>query len=214
MAQDNDKYQVLSTKVSNDAWQRINRLARKKGLTIYEIVQMVCDTLIRYMDDRHNLSEEMEKAMSIFEHMEGWRDALNLADPTVEKEVGEATYYLYDPAGEKKGTRAVHVMKPFFGNWSEDSNIQHIIERTMVLVVPEKYRRLRMLAVDLDCSSLLELFDKIIDHFAREADVAELRKMFEDADRAENGRSIAYGERTRRKMHHSPDDAQLPFDNP
>jgi len=208
MAQDNDRFQVLATKVSNEAWHRINRLARKKGLTIYELVQMVCDTLIRYMDDRHNLSEDMEKAMNIFEHMDGWKDALNLADPASEKEVGEATYYLYDPTGSKKGTRAVHVMKPFFGNWSEDENIQHILERTLCLILPERYMRLRTLAKELDCSSLLELLDKFIDHFTTEQDAAELRRMFEDADRAENGRPLAYGERTKRKPHRSPDDPQ------
>jgi predicted DNA-binding ribbon-helix-helix protein len=78
-------YQTVATKISNMAYERLNKIARKKGLTIYELIQMVCDTLIRYMDDRHNLSEEMERAMSIFEHLTGWADALNLADPTVHK---------------------------------------------------------------------------------------------------------------------------------
>lgn len=185
--QDNERYQVLATKVSNEAWTRINRLARKKGLTIYELVQMVCDTLIRYMDDRHNLTGEMEKAMAIFEHLEGWAQALNLADPTVDKTIGEATYYLYDPDGKKKGTRAVHVMRPFFGNWTEDTNIQHILEKTINNIIPERYRRLRLLATDLDCKSLLELIDTLIDLHAKDCDLKALREEFEDADRSEWG---------------------------
>lgn len=200
------KYEMLQTKVSPESYRRMKSIERKKGITDYGLIQMVVDTLIRYMDDRHNLTPEMEKAMSIFEHMEGWSDALNLADPTVEKIVGEAIYFLYDEEGKKKGARGVHVVKPFFGNWTEDENIQHIIERVFCLLIPERYRRLRLLAAELGCSSQLELLDYFIDHFSKEADLRELRRDFEDADRAENGRPLAYGQRTRRKKHQSPDD--------
>lgn len=205
MAQEG-KYEMLQTKVSPEAYRRMKSIERKKGITDYGLIQMVVDTLIRYMDDRHNLTPEMEKAMSIFEHMEGWSNALNLADPTVENIVGEAIYFLYDEEGKKKGVRGVHVVKPFFGNWTEDENIQHIIERVFCLLIPERYRRLRLLAAELGCSSQLELLDYFIDHFSKEADLRELRRDFEDADRAENGRPLAYGQRTRRKKHQSPDD--------
>ena len=65
-------------------------LERKKGISTYIILQMMPDCAIQYMDDRHNLTAEMEKVMSIFEHMEGWRDALNLADTSANKIIGEA----------------------------------------------------------------------------------------------------------------------------
>ena len=185
--QKNEKYQVLATKVSAHAWQRINRIARKKGLTIYELVQMVCDTLIRYMDDCHNLTREMEQVMAIFEHLEGWREALNLADPSSDFIVGEAIYFLFQRDGRKKGCRAVHITKPFFGDWKEDVNIQHILERTIELLMPERYRRLRLLAVENDCASRLELFDHLIDLHANDSDIRALREEFEDANRSEYG---------------------------
>ena len=163
------------------------RIAKKKGISEYGLVQMVIDTLVRYMDDRHNLTPEMEQAMAIFEHMEGWRDAMNHADPTTRRIIGEAIYFLFDEDGKKKGCRAVHVTKPFFGNWSEDMNIQHILERCICLIMPERYRRLRQLAVDMQCNSLLELFDKLIDHHSKDSDVATFRELFEDADRSEFG---------------------------
>lgn len=200
-----EKYQMMQTKVHPATYARMVRVAKMKGISEYGLIQMVIDTLVRYMDDRHNLTPEMERAMSIFEHMEGWRDALNIADPSVRKIVGEAIYFLFDEDGKKKGCRAVHVTKPFFGHWSEDMNVQHILERVLCLLMPERYRRLRALAVDMECSSMLELFDKLIDHHTREEDAAELRRGFEDADRAENGKPLAYGQRTRRKKHASPD---------
>ena len=201
-----EKYKVLGTKTSQEFYVIFRQICHKKKLKIYQAVQMMVDAFVRYTDDRNNLSENMERLMSIFEHMEGWADALNLADPTVKKVVGEAIYFLFDEDGKKKGARGVHVVKPFFGNWTEDANIQHIIERVFCLLIPERYRRLRLLAAELGCSSQIELLDYFIDHFSKESDVQELRRIFEDADRAENGRPQTFGQRTRRKKHMSPDD--------
>ena len=79
------KYEMIQTKVSKEAHHRLKQIEHKKGLTSYGIIQMMCDCIVRYMDDQHNLTPELEQAMSIFEHMEGWKDALNWADPSVNK---------------------------------------------------------------------------------------------------------------------------------
>ena len=52
-----DKHVVVATKLSRPAAERLAKIAKHKGMTIYELIQMVCDTLIRYMDDRYNLSD-------------------------------------------------------------------------------------------------------------------------------------------------------------
>lgn len=198
--QKSEKYQVMNTKVTPQARKRLEALARKKGLSVYELIQMVCDTLIRYMDDRHNLTPEMEKAMAIFEHMEGWHAAFNLADPQADPQIYEATYFLSSAAGSKKGTRAIHVNLPFFGKWTETANIQHILERTIELLLPERYRRLRALAVSEECSSILELLDHLIDWHSKDADLKAIREEFEDADRSEWGCKPKTGSPYVRKM--------------
>lgn len=185
--EDKPKYRKQQTKVHPFIHHRLEKIAQKKGISVYEMLQMVCDTLARYMDDRHNLTPEMEKAMSIFEHMDGWAKALNLADPTVQKTIGEATYFMYDPDGKRKGCRAVHVTKPFFGNWEQTINIQDILERTICLTMPERYMRLRRLAATKDCSSIVELIDTLIDEHSQDEDVKFFREAFEDADRSEFG---------------------------
>lgn len=187
MGEDKTKYEMMQTKVRPVIYAKVKRIAKRMGLTDYVIIQMMVDCIVRYMDSQHNLTPEMEKIMAIFEHMEGWGNAFNHADPTVKRIVGEAVYFLFDEEGKKKGCRAVHVTKPFFGNWSEDMNIQHILERVICLMMPERYRRLRALAVDMDCSSLLDLFDHLIDLHAQDSDVATFRQLFEDANRSEWG---------------------------
>ena len=184
-----DRFRVMATKVSAEAREAFTKICAAKGMSPYELLQIVIDTLIRYMDDRHNLTPEMEQAMSIFEHLEGWKDAFNLADPTTQPEITEATYYLRDP--EKKGVRGVHVETPFMGDWGMTYNIQEILEKTINLLMPERYKRLRLLAVDNNCSSILQLVDQLIDEHSKDADVAAMRQGFEDANRSDYGKKPA-----------------------
>lgn len=196
-------YEVVATKVSATCNSALKKICRKLGIKRYDMLQMMCDCIVRYMDDKHNLSSEMERTMSIFEHMVGWKNCFNLADYTTNPEIAEATYYLTSQG--KRGTRAVHIERPFFGTWQQDVNIQRILERSICLLTPERYQRLRMLAVDNNCSSILELLDIMIDHHSKDSDVAEFRKQFEDANRSEYGKEIEYGRKTRSRHHYDID---------
>ena len=200
-----EKYVTLATKVSRTAAEQLSRIAKSKGLTIYELIQMVCDTLIRYMDDRHNLSEEMERAMSIFEHMVGWADALNLADPTSNKEIAQAVYILQDADGNHKGFRAKMVDKPFMGIWTETGNVMDIFERIFNICMPELYMKLFRARIILGCERVSEVINMLADAEMIMQLNGELRQEFEDAARADNGRAVAYGAKTKRKQHRTPD---------
>lgn len=212
-----EKYVTLATKVSRTAAEQLAKIAKRKGMTIYELIQMVCDTLIRYMDDRHNLSEEMERAMAIFEHMVGWADALNLADPTVRKEVAQAVYIFQDSEGEKRGFRAKMVDKPFCGLWTETSNVMQIFERIFNICMPDLYMKLFRARIILGCERVSEVINILADAEIIMQLNGEFRQEFEDAARADNGRSVAYGAKTKGKQHRTPDglaqDQRIKFDN-
>jgi hypothetical protein len=203
--QQDERYVTLATKVSRHAAEQLARIAKRKGLTIYELIQMVVDTLIRYMDDRHNLTEEMERAMSIFEHMVGWADALNLVDPTVNKEVAQAVYIFQDADGKKKGFRAKMVNKPFMGLWDEDSNVMHIFERIMNICMPELYMKLFRARIILECDTVSEVINRLADAQVIEQLNEGFRKDFEDAARADNGKGYAYGQKTKSLQYRTPD---------
>ena len=180
------KYQVVSTKLSPESYRLLFQLCARQGLTIYEFLQMVCDTLIRYMDDRHNMTPEMEKAMSVFDHMVGWKTATNLCDPQSNAEVHEATYF-YSEEG-KTGSRAVHVEMPFMGENIATMNIQDIIERTLCLIVPDRYKRLRKCAIEHGTTSLLSYIDQLLNRVESEDDLREIRRGFEDNRRSKYGK--------------------------
>ena len=187
----------ISTKVHPAVKEKLRRLCAKRGLTEYEMLQMVCDCIVRYMDDRHNLTPELEQAMSIFEHMVGWRNAYNLADPTIESEVQEAVYITSDAAHKKKGFRAHLVRKPFMGEWEQTDNIIQIFERMTEVLLPEMYLDLRRLAVEMECHNLVELMRTLIDAQTILELNGEIRREFEDTARADNGKVYRYGRRTR-----------------
>ena len=189
---------MMQTKVSPETFERIKQIEAKLHLKAYGLIQNMVDCIVRYMDDRHNLTPAIEQAMSIFEHLIGWADALNLADPTVKKEVAEAVYFMEDPQGVKKGVRAVHVTRPYFDEWKQDYNVQHILDRTIRLLFPDVYKRLLKVMEHLDFKSITEFLNFVVDHFQEEADIEELRNLFEDAARAENTKDIEYGKRTKR----------------
>ena len=200
-----EKYKNVSSKLSKYSIERLTRIAQKKGMSIYTLIQMVCDTIIRYMDDRHNLSEEIERAMAIFEHMTGWADALNLADPTVQKEVAQAVYILQDADGEKKGFRAKMVDKPFCGLWTETDNVMDIFERITNICMPELYLKLFRAKIILGCKNVSEVINMLCDAQVIEHMNEEYRKDFEEAQRTDNGRDYVYGNRSKIRPHRTPD---------
>lgn len=204
--QQGGKYVVIGTKTSPEFAETFKQICKTKGIKPYQAIQMMVDTFVRYTDDRHNLSANMEKMMSVFEHMIGWDNAFNLADPTPDRTIEEAVYLL--TGTHRKGARAVMVSRPIFGDWNETSNIQTIIERMIEVICPERYRRLRALAVEMECSSILELLDVMIDAHTIEALNAQYRKDFEDNARHDYGREVEYGQRTKRKHRKSIDDME------
>lgn len=199
--QKSEHYKVISTKISPDGYIKLCRLAGKAKMKPYEILQMCADTLIRYMDDKNNLTPEMEKIMSVFEDMVGWKDALNLADPFTKLYISDATYYL--KAKGRTGTRAIHVERPFFGDFRQTSNVTEIFDRTVEVLAPMLYRRMRMLCAEKDCKSTLELLQVLVsDQVIEDINHDEIRKQFEDCNRADNSKPIEYRARTKKGRHY------------
>ena len=202
-----DNIKIVATKVSVPMWRRFQRILSKIGMTSYEAIQNFIDVFIRFCDDRHNLTPDMELLMSSFEKQEKWGETFNLVDPTAQPDISEATYYLRDK--EKKGVRVCHVERPFFGDWSETWNVKQILEKFLCLTFPSLYARLRFMAVCRDCNSILELLYNVVGELEAEENKAEFRKPFEDAERSEWGRTP---NTQPYKIHHrrTPDEVESP----
>ena len=209
LQQNDDRFVVIPTKLSRHAAEQLERIARRKGMSKYKLLQMVCDTLIRYCDDRYNLTEEMERAMSIFEHMVGWADAMNLADPTLNAEVAQAVYILQDADGKNRGFRAKMVSKPFMGLWEETSNVQQIFERIFNICLPELYMKMFRVKVVMELNSITEAVNVLADASIIEYLNEENRREFESTTRTDSGKAYQYGARTKAHGHRTPDSVAM-----
>lgn len=187
------KYINLSTKVNSEVWVRFNQLCNKLPgkPSPYEMIQLVVETLVRYMDDEHQLTPEMETIIHVFESLNGWKDAFNIADPSVKPQVSEATYYLDDAEGKKQGVRAVLVRQPFMGQASYTYNIQTIAERMFCLTFPDLYKRLRRKAVVLNTSSVIHTIEELVQQHGEDEDAQAIREMFSDARRGDFGQTFS-----------------------
>lgn len=179
----------IQTKVSPESYARLEAISKSRGISIFQLLRMMCDTMIRFMDDRHNLDYKLTFAMHIFEDMDGWRRAISLATDTQEAGVTEAFYILQ--AKKAEGWRIAWVGRPMLDgdseHWEASYNIQFILERFIELADPALYKRLRMIAVEEETESLYALLLKIVDihhsRFINDADFRneqELRSQFEN----------------------------------
>lgn len=199
-------FEPITTKVSAVTYKQLINICKKKGITIYNLLQMMCDCIVRYMSSAHNMTPKMEEVMSIFEHLDGWKNAFNLAEHDIDPEVSEAIYFIGN--AKRKGMRAVHIARPFMGTWKQNENIQDIIERFFCLIIPERYRRLRQVANSMECQSILQVIDRLIDRYIQDDDLDSIRAEFEDADRSDFGTKPT-DQRYVRKLHKDIDSTSV-----
>lgn len=199
-------YRLLQTKVSPEFFLKFERICKSKGMTRYQVLQLIADTFVRYTDDQHRLPPELKRAINVFENMEGWKNSINYASHTCKKKIKEAIYIIEanNKIRPKHGTRVVMVTRHDSGEWEETVNIQVILENLIEKMYPLRYRKLRTLAVDMGCSSILELIDFLIDSNDIDHIGAECREQFTDndyyyANGNNNRKATEYGQRAKRK---------------
>lgn len=208
MAMANKEY-ILNAKVDEYGYKLVARICKKKGFTVNTMMKMVCEGFVRYMSDSHNLTPELEEMMSLFEHLEGWKDSINLINPNAEREIAGAIYFLQEK--DKKGLRPAWVEKPYFGQWTQDVNIVQILEKFLCFACPDLYKRLRSLGSELDTNTCFETIFTLCAMYGNDAYDKAFRDDFEDANRSEFGLKPHEGAPFRRH-HHKDVDSQKGLD--
>ena len=210
MVGDNQKEQgfvTVATKVSENMARVLNQIAKKKGIKVYELMQLVCWFLVRYTSDEHNLNEDINRLMIMFHSEVGWKEAFNLCNPTVDNEVAQELLILQQPG--KRGFGAVLVDKPFMGKWTQTENVNRIVERIIEVCLPDVYKRLRLLATEKDCKSLAEVLIMMADAQTIEwLNEQNRREMEGAANMHDYAGAIEYGKKHKRVPHYDPDSAE------
>ncbi len=179
-----NKVVQLQTKVSSEVYARLEAICETYGFSIFQMLRMLSDCIVRFMDDSHNLSENLLRIIRMFENIPGWKKSICLAEGVQDMEIVEAIYIMREKG--YNGYRLVMVERPMMNGdedgWNCTYNIQRIFERFIETTNPSLYRQLRSVAVDLELDSLYDLVSSLSSIFYDNPDTIELRRQFENID--------------------------------
>lgn len=187
MIQQDGKFVTVATKVSQETADILNKIAQAKGVKIYELMQLVVQFLVRSTKCEHNLSDEMRKLLVMWHNEHMWRGSYNMC-ANAATEIDQEVLIMRQKG--RKGFGATMVNKPFMGDCTQTECVDDIVERVVEVCMPGVYRRLRRLAVDMDCDSLTDLLILLTDSAAVQAlEDSDRKEMEASADYVETGRS-------------------------
>jgi hypothetical protein len=182
----------------------LNACCDAMGVDVYHLLQWFAYTIVKASAPMHNLDPRIQKLMTMLDRDAGWQNAFNLCNPDKLK-VAQVVLILEQQG--HKGFGAVMIDKPWMGAMMRQTEcVDDILERVTEVTMSGIYRRLRVMGADMECNNLSDILLTMLDVQdllnAEERDAAEGPQM---GDIAQNGKVLAYGKRTKRKKHFTPD---------
>jgi hypothetical protein len=203
MKNNQERFEQLGTKIDPAMAEVLDAVCNALHTDVYHLLQWFAYTVIRAAAPHHRLSPEIQKVMTLLECDAGWQNAFNLANPD-KKRVAQVILILEQEG--HKGFGAVMIDKPFMGDARQTECVDDILERVCEVTMSGIYRRVRQMGADMECNNLSDVLLTMLDAQdilnAEERDTSEGPQM---GDIAPNGRAVAYGKRTKRKKHFTPD---------
>ena len=164
----------------------------------------MCQFIVRTASGEYNLSDDINRLLTLFHLEPGWKDAYNSCDPTADTEIAQEVLILEQPG--RRGFGALMIDKPFMGQWTETECVDDIIDRVIEVCSPGIWKRIHCLMDQMGTESIIDLLVTITDgRIIYELEEANRREIQQADNIASNGRAMEYGARTRRKKHFDPD---------
>ena len=198
-----ERFEQLGTKIDPSMAEVLNACCDAMGVDVYHLLQWFAYVVVKASSDLHALDPRIKKLMTMLDRDAGWQNAFNLCNPDRLK-IAQVVLILEQE--NHKGIGAVMVDKPFFNEARQTECVDDILERVCEVTMSGIYRRVRQMGADMECNNLSDVLLTILDAQdilnAEERDAAEGPQM---GDVAQNGKVLAYGKRTKRKKHYTPD---------
>jgi hypothetical protein len=198
-----ERFEQLGTKIDPAMAEVLDACCNAMGVDVYHQLQWFAYTIVKASAPMHSLDPRIQKLMTMLDRDAGWQNAFNLCNPDRLK---IAQVVLIMEQENHKGFGAVMVDKPFFNEARQTECVDDILERVCEVTMSGIYRRVRQMGADLECNNLSDVLLTMLDAQdilnAEERDAAEGPQI---GDVAQNGKVLAYGKRTKRKKHFTPD---------
>lgn len=199
-----EKFEPQGTKISPSMAVVWDAVCNALGTDTYHLLQQFIYSMIRAASDQHNLTPEIRQLLDMLDLDTGWQNAINLCAPNGKFQIAQMILIIEQPG--KTGFGAVMLDKPFMGDARQTENVDQIYERLTEVIYKRHYMRLRQMGNEMGVKSVRQLIDTMME--------AQALLNLDDAanegpqmgDRTDSGRiANAYGKRTKRKHHRSPD---------
>ena len=198
-----ERFEQLGTKIDPAMAEVLDACCNAMGVDVYHLLQWFAYTIVKASAPMHNLDPRIQKLMTMLDRDAGWQNAFNLCNPDKLK-VSQVILILEQD--NHKGFGAVMLDKPFFDEARQTECVDDILERVTEVTMSGIYKRLRLMGAEMECNNLSDVLLTMLDAQdilnAEEREASELPGM---GDIAPNGRAVAYGKRTKRKKHYTPD---------
>ena len=204
MAKNKDeRFEQLGTKIDPAMAEVLDACCNAMGVDVYHLLQWFAYTIVKASAPMHSLDPRIQKLMTMLDRDAGWQTAFNLCDPDRLK-IAQVVLILEQE--NHKGFGAVMVDKPFFNEARQTECVDDILERVCEVTMHGIYKQLRLMGADLECNNLSDVLLTMLDmqDFINLSD-ANAAEGPQIGDIAPNGRAVAYGKRTKRKKHYTPD---------
>ena len=199
-----ERFEQLGTKIDPAMAEVLNACCDAMGVDVYHLLQWFAYTIVKASAPMHNLDPRIQKLMTMLDRDAGWQNAFNLCNP--DKLKVSQVILILEQEGHK-GFGAVMIDKPWMGALMRQTEcVDDILERVCEVTMSGIYRRLRVMGADMECNNLSDILLTMLDVQdllnSEERDTSEGPQM---GDIAPNGKAVAYGKRTKRKKHFTPD---------
>ena len=199
-----DRFEQIGSKIDPAMAEVLDACCNALEVDIYHLIQWFCYVIVKASAPMHALDPRIQKLMAMMESDVGWQKAFNIANPDG---LDVAQVILILEQQNHRGFGCVMIDKPFCGEPQRQTEcVDDILERVTEVTMRGIYKRLRLMGAKMQCQNLTDVLLTMLDAQdfidSVEGDASEGPQM---GDIAPNGKALAYGKRTKRKKHYSPD---------
>ena len=199
-----DGWVMLNTKVPPHIGQLFDLLAEQRGMSSYELLQLLVNGFITAAKHDGPVTPELRLLLDSLKLDVAFNKAFSFANPTAQNEIAQLVLILQQPG--RKGFGLMMIDRPFMGDAHTTYCVDSIIERVSEVGMGDIYKELRQVGVELDTNSVRETLCLMCDA----QKIANLRAMDEQempvmGDFHDFGKRIEFGNKMVRKPHRTPD---------
>ena len=202
-------FELVQTKVPTHIKQLLDILAKQRGMSTYELLQLLINGFITAAKANGPLSPQMKMLLEVLQTDTSWKGAFSFTGLSGSTDIEQVILIMRqrDQAGRAKpGFGIAMIDHPFCGGTTMTLCVDDILERVMKVSMPGLYKKLEKIGGRLCCTSHREtltlLSEYMDDSINKEEELSELPGY---GEYHEYGKRIEYERKYKRKHHKSPD---------